>query len=132
MNHKLEGEHKYWHENGQLWATEFYQDGKEEGLRMSYTHTGNPLSRVWYKYNKRVGLGKFWEYDSGKPSYIYHFSKREVDITLRILMSILHVKHRLRQRIKSKLRKLYLSEEHLIPDLGNIAMMYYFTGSEAT
>jgi hypothetical protein len=73
-----------------------------------------------------TGMQKYWVEDGTLMVWEYMCNNRVIaTITLKIYMSLLWGKHRLKRYTRNRLRQSYL-DNHLIPDLGNIVMTYYY------
>lgn len=51
----------YWHENGNLWSTGFFNNGKAEGKRTTYFSNGKVQYEGNYKEDMRVGIWRFFD-----------------------------------------------------------------------
>jgi antitoxin component YwqK of YwqJK toxin-antitoxin module len=62
MGHDLDGLHRNWHENGQLWIETNYQNGKRNGSCREYYENGNLRIECNYKDGERDGVYREWYY----------------------------------------------------------------------
>ena len=62
---KLEGECKWWYENGQLEEQAFYRDGKLEGEYKWWYENGQLKMQAFYRNGKLEGECKSW-YENGQ------------------------------------------------------------------
>lgn len=98
---KLNGECKFWRENGQLWSRSFYRDGKLEGKRKVWYENGQPTVQEFYRDGKLEGELRIWKGDGLRDSYMYYRHGDIVDRTFSVKKkwAILRVKnHFLSQR----------------------------------
>jgi hypothetical protein len=122
-------ESKTYYKNGQLYEHEFYNDKMDrEGLSTVYYKTGQIMVQSWfhqgmldgicklwskpgklmlrehYSKNERHGPSKVWYNSRALRSYrLYYNGKRLADLTLKIVMSLLHFKNRLRIRVRQRI-----------------------------
>lgn len=54
-----EGEHKNWYDNGQLWYTENYKNGKRDGELLAFWEDGSKRRHDYYKKGK-LKSGRVW------------------------------------------------------------------------
>jgi antitoxin component YwqK of YwqJK toxin-antitoxin module len=73
VNNKLHGEYKKWHANGHLDVHCTFKEGKLEGEHINYWSNGELKIRSFYKEDKRNGEYMKW-YSSGQPS-VHSFYK---------------------------------------------------------
>lgn len=84
---KLEGECKEWHDNGQLMTCSFYRDGKIEGKYETYYENGSPQLREFYKQGIREGKVINWNNDGYPRSQkFYQAGKLEGEMKLNNLL----------------------------------------------
>jgi hypothetical protein len=125
---------KEWNEIGQLIDHTVYYPAYRDCI--TWYENGNPKSHMlWVNevdVDRAVGCYKLWNSDGSlddfgmeryNPGYVHEWSA--YPLTVRIVMSLLYARHRLRKLVKSKMRKCYL-DESIIADLGNIVLMYMF------
>jgi len=53
-------EYKTWHENGRLWAREFFQDKEREGEYKIWYENGKPRVQSFFRNGERDGIHKHW------------------------------------------------------------------------
>lgn len=68
-NGKPEGKSESWYENGQRKCLEFFRDGCLEGKRQSWYENGQLKYCEFYLNGKERGKNKCW-YNTGKPCYL--------------------------------------------------------------
>ena len=109
--YSLDGVFKRWYYNENPRVVTHYRKGIVDGVYKEWDHTGKLVYYKYYMYAQNI---IDWSHDQNGVA----------NMTLKVVMSLLYFKHRLRKLVKSQIRKRYL-DDRLIHDLGNIVMMYY-------
>jgi len=98
---KLNGECKFWRENGQLWTHSFYRDGRLEGEHKSWYDDGRFMIGKFYRNGDLNGEHRIWKRDGSRESHMYYRHGDIVDraFSAKKKCAILRVKnHLLSQR----------------------------------
>jgi antitoxin component YwqK of YwqJK toxin-antitoxin module len=148
-NEKLNGECVKYNEAGTLIHWEIYYDGKHAGETQRWDDNGQLIEHIFYpeptrgerlswRANGQIkehihfinegdghGIYKQWDENIRLQKYsLYRNGEKVADLTVRIAMSIMYLKHYWRKRTKRRIRRIL--DEYLIDDLGDIVMMYYY------
>jgi hypothetical protein len=85
------------------------------------------IHQMYYHVGKPIGIGRNCPDDSGTCYMDYYspFHPEGVNIAFRNIISLLRFKHRLRLRVRNRIRDLYIDNQ-LLKDLGNIVMNYVY------
>jgi antitoxin component YwqK of YwqJK toxin-antitoxin module len=125
INGKLTGESREWYPNGDSLAVMTHVNGKLHG-RFRMWNNDRDMCYYWYSSDMYRGQVRGLIMDSnGFRLYMSDFDGCYYRFSLRRVMSLLYFKAGLLKRVKRKIRESYL-DDHLINDLGNIVMTYYF------
>ena len=127
---QLDGEFIYWGRDGNMRESFNFKRGFMEGVSYDWYPGSRPKCISHWSGSRKNGTCKEWHMGYTQSDHLYEYSyyidSRKVSlITIEQIMSFLYLKHRLRKLIQYKLRTCLL-DRHIISDLGNIIMLYYW------
>jgi len=144
----IHGERKLWHENGQLARRCFYTDGKLNGLMEEWYADGTRRVRQFCVNGWIHGKVVYFSSRNGQVMEMYFQYERDIvgeflvprfdryhehvyckdgktlfNLTFRLKMTLLHIKHKLRDKVRKKFRDSFNTA--LISDLAKIITSPY-------